>query len=136
MDFPSVKAFAARYTAAWCSQDPSQVASFFTKNGSLSINGGVPSVGRPEITEVARDFMSAFPDMVVRMDGVEERNDAYVYRWTLTGTNSGPGGTGKQVEISGYEEWSLDANGLISRSLGHFDETDYKRQLEIGSPGR
>jgi hypothetical protein len=51
---------------------------------------------------------------------------------TLTGTNTGPGGTGKAVRISGYEEWTLGADGLIATSLGHFDEAEYQRQLKEG----
>jgi hypothetical protein len=56
-----------------------------------------------------------------------------IYRWTLTGTNSGPDGTGKKVRISGYEEWTIRADGLIEKSLGHFDEAEYQRQLKFGS---
>jgi len=73
--------------------------------------------------------MTAFPDMVVAMDGVSLDGRRAVYRWTLTGTNTGPGGTGKAVRISGYEEWTFGAEGLIAESKGHFDETDYTRQL-------
>jgi hypothetical protein len=124
-----MKDFATRYTAAWCSQDPASVAAFFAGNGSLKINDGAPSVGRAAITEAARGFMSAFPDMVVEMDGLERRGDGYVYRWTLTGTNTGPGGTGNKVRISGYEEWTIGADGLVAASLGHFDSADYDRQL-------
>jgi uncharacterized protein (TIGR02246 family) len=129
IDLASVRAFATRYTAAWCSQDPSQVASFFAENGSLAINAAPPSVGRAAITEAARGFMTAFPDMIVQMDAVEPRGAGFVYRWTLSGTNSGPGGTGNRVRFSGHEEWTIGADGLISRSLGHFDEADYERQL-------
>jgi hypothetical protein len=53
-----------------------------------------------------------------------------MYRWTLTGTNTGPGGTGNRVRIRGYEEWTIGADGLISTSLGHFDEAEYQRQVE------
>ena len=121
--------FAKRYTAAWCGQNAASVAAFFAEGGSLTINDGVPCVGRSEITAAARGFMSAFPDMVVRMDAAILDGDRAVYRWTLTGTNTGPGGTGNTVRISGYEEWTIDGNGLIAESKGHFDEADYQRQL-------
>jgi hypothetical protein len=129
MDLASAKAFAIRYTAAWCSQTPAQVASFFAETGSLTINGAPPSVGRAAITADAHGFMSAFPDLVIHMDSVESHGSGFVYRWTLTGTNSGPGGTGNRVRISGYEEWTMGADGLISRSLGHYDDAEYARQL-------
>jgi hypothetical protein len=73
--------------------------------------------------------MTAFPDMVIEMDGLNRVGDQYHYRWTLTGTNTGPGGGGRRVRISGYEEWTIGADGLIARSLGHYDAEDYARQL-------
>ena len=76
--------------------------------------------------------MSAFPDMVVTMDSLDREGGDFVYRWTLTGTNSGPSGTGNRVHISGYEEWILGANGLLAHSLGHFDEVDFQQQIENG----
>ena len=121
--------FGRRYTAAWCSQNPGSVAAFFAEDGSLKVNGGEPAVGRTAITSTARGFMTAFPDMVVSMDRVGVEGDRVVYRWTLTGTNTGPGGTGKPVRISGFEEWTIGGNGLIAASQGHFDETEYERQL-------
>jgi hypothetical protein len=47
----------------------------------------------------------------------------------LTGTNTGPGGTGNSVLISGYELWKIENDGLIAESRGHFDVAEYERQL-------
>jgi len=129
---PSVRDFAERYTAAWCSHDAGRVATFYSPNGSLTINGGVPAQGRDAIAQAAREFMTAFPDLQVLMDNVIARGDRTEYNWTLVGTNTGPGGTGHLVRISGLEEWQFDAEGLIARSFGHFDAADYQRQLERG----
>ena len=101
MDGAQLREFATRYTAAWCSQDARRVASFFGENGSLKINKGNPSIGRTAITTAAQGFMTAFPDMVVRMDDVNLDGTHAIYRWTLTGTNAGPGGTGRAVQIAG-----------------------------------
>lgn len=133
MDRDKLRAFAANYTSAWCSQDAASVATFFAENGSLKINDGSPSVGRTAITAAAQGFMAAFPDMVVVMDGVSVADGHCVYSWTLTGTNTGPGGSGRALRISGYEEWTIGEDGLISASLGHFDEVDYRRQLGAGT---
>ena len=130
----NMKDFATRYTAAWCSQNPARVASFFAENGSLTINGGTPSVGRAALTEAASSFMTAFPDLVVTMDRLDRVGDQYHYRWTLTGTNTGPGGTGRQIRISGYEEWTLGPDGLVAKSLGHYDQADWDRQLGNAAP--
>jgi predicted ester cyclase len=129
MDAATLKEFGAKYTAAWCSQNAASVAAFFAENGSLTINDGAPAVGRTAITAAAQGFMTAFPDMVVAMDGVGVEGGRAVYRWTLTGTNTGPGGTGKAVRVSGYEEWTFGPDGLIAESRGHFDEAEYHRQL-------
>ena len=136
MDMTRLKDFAARYAQAWCSHDPAQVASFFASEGSLTINAGAASVGRTEIAAAAQSFMTSFPDMVVTMDDVTTAGSQAIFRWTLTGTNTGPGGTGKPVRISGYEEWTLGHDGLITRSLGHFDELEYQRQLKAGAGSR
>jgi len=70
--------------------------------------------------------------LLVVMDDVCLREDGAQYCWTLMGTNSGPGGTGKRVRISGYEMWRLGEDGLIAESLGHFDSGAYERQLAQG----
>ena len=123
-------AFAKRYAEAWCSQDPQKVAAFFAENGSLSVNDGSPAVGRAAIAKEAEAFMTTFPDMIVTFDKLEPRGDATAFHWTLIGTNTGPGGTGSRVRISGYELWKIDNDGLIGKSKGHFDSTDYERQLK------
>jgi hypothetical protein len=133
MDSTKLNAFASRYTAAWCSQNAASVASFFADQGSLKVNDGSPSVGRAAITSVAQGFMSAFPDLVVRMDSLSVNGGYATYHWTLTGTNTGPGGTGKSVRISGFEEWRFGSDGLIAESKGHFYEADYQRQLNAGA---
>ncbi len=126
-----IRALAAGYTAAWCSQNAASVASFYEENGWLSVNDDPPAVGRTAITEVAQGFMTAFPDMRVSMDDVRLQNEGAVYRWTLTGTNNGPGGTGRTVRISGHEVWQIGGSGPIANSCGHFDSDDYRRQLEL-----
>jgi ketosteroid isomerase-like protein len=125
--------FATRYAAAWSSQDPAKLASFYAENGSLRVNAGAPSVGRAAITAAAQGFMT---DMVVKLDRVSQEGNHAIFRWIWTGTNTGPGGTGKAVRISGYEEWTLGADGLIAESKGHFDEVEYQRQLKTGAPPR
>lgn len=130
IDPESLRDFARRYTAAWCSREPSRVAAFFAPNGSLRVNDAEPAVGREAITNVAQGFMSALPDLEVRMDDLIVDGDRAVYRWTLVGMNTGPGGTGRGVRISGFEEWRIGADDLIAESLGHFDSEEYRRQLE------
>lgn len=124
-----MKQFAIRYSAAWSSGDPGRVAAFHAEDGSLTINGGAPAADRAGITEAARSFMTAYPDMVVELDRLEYRNGKYRYHWRFAGTNTGPGGTGRAVRTTGYEEWTIGAGGLIAASQGHYDAADWDRQL-------
>jgi hypothetical protein len=124
-DDPELTKFAQLYAEAWCSQDPEKVAAFYAKSSSISVNGGPPV----PIAEVARGFMRDFPDMVVTFDKLENTPRGTEFHWTFTGTNTGPGGTGNPVRISGYELWKIDKDGLIGESKGHYDAAEYERQL-------
>jgi hypothetical protein len=98
--------------------------------------GGTPSVGRAAITEAAQGFMTVFPDLMVHMHDLVNQRDKIIYKWTLEGTNSGPGGTGSRVRISGFEEWRIGDDGLVAESLGNYDATEYQRQVDHGTGGR
>jgi nuclear transport factor 2 (NTF2) superfamily protein len=132
LDPDRLRDFARRYTDAWCSQDPARVAGHYAPGGSLTINDGDPAVGRAALTEVARSFMTAFPDLRVLMGDLVVRDESVEYHWTLLGTNSGPGGTGHRVRISGFEEWTIGDDGLIAESQGHYDQAEYAHQLQHG----
>jgi hypothetical protein len=129
LDQDQVRDFARSYTDAWCSHVPGRVADHFAPGGMIAINGGEPT----EVTEVARSFMAAFPDIQVFMDDVVFKDEAVEYHWTSTGTNTGPGGTGKWIRISGFEEWTFGDDGLVAESQGHYDQAEYDRQLEHGA---
>jgi uncharacterized protein (TIGR02246 family) len=131
-DLAQLRDLARRYTAAWSRGDPARVAALYSPNGSISVNGAPPAVGRSAIRELAQGFMTTFPDLNLTMDDILLEGDRAVYHWTLEGTNSGPGGTGHRVHISGFERWQIGADGLIGQSQGHFDAADYQRQLEHG----
>lgn len=126
----NLRDFAQRYTAAWSSQNAARVAAFYSPNGSLKVNDDAAAVGREAIMSAVQEFMTALPDMTVHMDGLEVHGNRTRFHWTLAGTNTGPGGTGKRVRISGFEEWQIGADGLIAESQGHFDAAAYQRQLE------
>jgi SnoaL-like polyketide cyclase len=122
--------FAIRYTAAWCNHDASRVATFYSKVGSLAINDGAPAVGRQAVEAAAQSFITAYPDLVVKFDRLEPKGNRVLYHWTFIGTNSGPGGTGNPVRISGYEDWKIGSDGLIADSKGHYDAQDWEQQVK------
>jgi hypothetical protein len=66
-----------------------------------------------------------------------------IYRWTLTGTHTGPGGTGRAVRISGFELWTIGEDGLIAESqrpLRHYrmatSAGERGKQRIIQAPGQ
>jgi uncharacterized protein (TIGR02246 family) len=129
IDATHMAEFAERYATAWSSQDPEAFGMFYAENGSLKVNDGEPSVGRDAVVDTARAFMSAFPDMVVRLVELRPAGDQIEFHWHWTGTNTGPDGTGNAVDLRGYEQWTFDDDGLIVESLGHYNEAEYQRQL-------
>ena len=133
MNLTELNRFGNRYAKAWCSQDPASVAAFFNETGSLSINENAPAIGRSEIARVAQSFMTDFPDIQVTMDDLLPQAQGTVFHWTLTGTNTGPNGTGQHVHIKGYEVWTFGADHLIASSKGHYDADDYAHQLQHGA---
>ena len=130
MEQQELMKFGKDYSMAWSSQSPEKVAGFFASDGMLQVNEGEPAIGTGAITAVAKGFMDAFPDMVVTMDSLVTKSGKTRFYWTLTGTNSAPGGTGNKVKISGFEEWTFNKEGLVQESKGHFDAEDYNRQLK------
>jgi len=72
MDLTRLADLATRYAAAWSSGQPDRLASFYSANGSLTVNAGSSSAGRPAISATAQSYMTAFPGMVVRMDSVRQ----------------------------------------------------------------
>jgi uncharacterized protein (TIGR02246 family) len=129
MNATNMAEFAEQYATAWSSQDPEAFGMFYAENGSLTVNDGEPSVGRDAVVDTARAFMSAFPDMIVRLVELRPAGDRIEFHWHWTGTNTGQDGTGNAVDLRGYEEWTFGDDGLIVESFGHYDEAEYQRQL-------
>ena len=80
--------------------------------------------------------MAASPDMRVLTDDLLVQDGGIEYHWTLIGTNTGPGGTGNRVQISGFEEWAIGDDGLVAESQGHYDQAEYvvaARSREVDS---
>ena len=125
--------FGKKYAAAWSEQKAEDHAMFFAPDGSQIVNNGTPAVGRDAIAKVAQGFMTAFPDMLVTCESLPTTSKGVEFHWTLTGTNTGPGGTGNKVHINGVEILQFNNNGLITESNGSFDEKEYNRQLKDGA---
>lgn len=118
VDDQTLEEFAQRYADAWGSHDPAQVASFYAPAGTISINGGP----RTSIADAANGFISAFPDIQVFMESVVRNGETVEFRWTFTGTNTGPevpgNGCGSLDSRSGSSAttaWWLSRRGTTTR---------------------
>ena len=60
-------------------------------------------------------------------DGLRTSGDHLAYLWTFTGSHDG---TRKAVKVLGWEEWDVDAEGLIRLSRSWFDSEEYARQTQ------
>jgi nuclear transport factor 2 (NTF2) superfamily protein len=120
---------ATRYTDAWNSKIPENVAAFHLSSSQISINRGEPSVGHDGLTAMAAGFHSDVPDLVLQNDGIRSAGNHVVYLWTFTGHDAQ---TGNPLKISGWEEWDLDENLKVTSALGWFDGEDYQRQVDGG----
>jgi predicted ester cyclase len=128
-EYDKMLEFGQKYTHAWNSKVPEKMASFYAEDGSLTVNNGTPAVGRKQLAETAKSYMEAFPDLELTMDSLTKENETYRYYWTFKGTNTGPNGTGNKVDFSGFEEWTMNDQGLIQKSIGTYDAREYERQL-------
>ena len=128
-EYDKVVEFGQNYTDAWNSKQPEKMASFYAEDGMLAVNNGKPAVGRKQIAETAKSYMEAFPDIELTMDSLTVGNGTYKYYWTFKGTHTGPGGTGNKVDFSGFEEWTMNDQGLVKKSIGTYDAEAYERQL-------
>lgn len=89
-------------------------------------------MGRDDLTAVAASFYEALPDMQVFLRELVVDGDRIEFQWTFTGTNTGPGGTGKAVRVDGFESWTINDDGLVAASVGSYDANEYARQLAEG----
>ena len=94
---------------------------------SIFLNsGGEPMTKHAEIAEMAAGFMADFPDLVLHCDTVLVADHHMVYAWTFEGHHSE---TGKFIRFSGWEEWDLDDDLKVTKSLGWYDAEDFNRQV-------
>lgn len=124
-----LQTLASEYAAAWSSGDPDAVADFYTTDGQISINRGEALKGTQAIIEMAAGFHAEFPDLEIRCDLMRCAGQHAVFVWTLEGHHAE---TKNHVVVGGWEEWELDENNKVSKSLGWFDEEEYQRQINGG----
>ena len=83
-DQTSLDDLAARYTEAWNSKVPENVAACHVSTSRITINRGEPSVGHDELTAMAAGFHSEVPDLVLQNDGIRSAGNHVMFLWTFT----------------------------------------------------
>ncbi len=125
-DVDTARKLAEVHCAAWTSLSPDAVAERYSASTNFVMNGGEPMTTRAEIAEMAGGFMVDFPDLVLTCNTVLVADHHMVYAWTFEGHH---GETGKLIRFSGWEEWDLDDDLNVTKSLGWYDVEDYNRQV-------
>jgi predicted ester cyclase len=83
------------------------------------------------IKKVVTGFRTAFPDLKLTVDEEIYAENKITIRWTVTGTNTGPGEmppTGKKVNFWGISVLHF-ANGKLTREFVAFDNQSLMEQL-------
>ncbi|HQU70066.1 MAG TPA: nuclear transport factor 2 family protein [Albidovulum sp.] len=124
-----IRRFASDYVDAWNSGRPERVAACFAEEGGIIINRGEPWQGRGRVAEMAAGFYADVAEMTVFCDDLRIAGDHVAFLWTFTGRHTG---TGRALDVKGWEEWDLGPGGTIRASLGWYDAADYARQVAGG----
>ncbi len=74
---------------------------------------------------MAAGFFADVPDLSLTCNDLPVAGSHVLYAWTFTGHDAG---TGRPLNIQGWEEWEMAADGKVQASRGWFDAEDYGRQ--------
>ena len=87
---------------------------------------GADVVGREGFKRAHAEFVTAFPDLRIAIDGVIANGDDVVVRWTATGTHTGSGfggtPTGRVVSFRGMT-WHRYRGGKLVEGWDNWDQT-------------
>ena len=126
LDVETARRIALEHCLAWSNRNSEAVASRYAGQTTMSMNGSEPMTIQAEIAEMAAGFMANFPDLALTLDSVLVADHHMVYAWTFEGHHAE---TRNHVQFSGWEEWDLDDDLRVTKSLGWYDAADYERQV-------
>ncbi|QMU59544.1 MAG: hypothetical protein GKR98_15970 [Boseongicola sp.] len=125
-DLETARRIAQAHCAAWTSREPDAVANRYAEQTTMGMNGNDPMTSKAEIAEMAGAFMADFPDLTLSLDSVLVAGRHMIYAWTFEGHHKE---SFNPVCFSGWEEWDLDDDLKVTKSLGWYDVADYERQV-------
>lgn len=128
-DLEAARRIAKEHCVAWTNRNPEAVANRYAEQTTMGMNGGDPMTSQAAIAEMAAGFMADFPDLALTLGSVLAADHHMVYAWTFEGHHIE---TGNHVQFSGWEEWDLDDDLRVTKSLGWYDAEDFERQVAGG----
>jgi len=121
------------YVNVWNTGDVAALDGIVTED---FVRYGAPNTsaeGRDSVKAVITAFRTTYPDLNVTVDEAVYTADRVTVRWSITGTNTGPGeipATGRAISLSGLslvhvadsmmtQEWVSADNAAIMQQLGY-----------------
>ena len=117
--------------AIWNNGNLDEVDVLWDPNVVRTANQLTDVKGIDGIKKVIAAFRTAYPDLKLTIDEEIYAKNKITLRWTLTGTNTGPGEippTGKEIKIWGISILHF-ANGKLTREYVSFDNQALMEQL-------
>ncbi|MEZ5278003.1 MAG: ester cyclase [Opitutaceae bacterium] len=131
-DMGSTTAAVSTFIGVWNSKDYSKLDAIIAPDFKRDAPGDLTDASDlAGLKEVMQALHTAYPDFAITMDKLDCYNGGGVIRWTVTGTNTGPGDeppTGKAVKISGMTTVAM-VDGKIAEEYVQFDVLGWQLQL-------
>jgi steroid delta-isomerase-like uncharacterized protein len=127
----TLKPIIDRGIAIWNDGNLDEVGSVWDQNVVRTVNQ-LPEVrGLDEMKKVISGFRTAYPDLKLTSDEEIYAENKATLRWSLTGTNAGPGQmppTGKAVKLWGITILHF-AEGKVTEEIVSYDDQSLMEQL-------
>lgn len=126
-----LKPIADKLVDAWNGVNIDSLDSIFDPSFVRTVNQEPDAKGVEGFKKAIHDFRTAYPDLKLTLDNEVYSENSIAVRWTVTGTNTGPGEmppTGKAVNFWGEAIIHL-ANGKLTREIVAYNNQALMEQL-------
>lgn len=127
------KQLVSEFWATASKNDVDGLAAFYRQDVAYHGTQGDERRGRAAALELARTYLSAFPDMHLEVEQLVAEGDCVAARVRATGTHTGEllgmAPTGRRVDLRWIMNMMRIADGRIVEEWEVWDQTDLMRQL-------
>ncbi len=120
--------------AAWNNHDAQAVLDNYHDDFTREDVGNKRHYGKDKLMQVVSNYMQAFPDMMLEVDTIVEKNEQVVVCWAATGHHKGKimniPATGKLISFKGVSVLSIE-DEKIKRVWYLWDEASMLRQMGL-----